>query len=65
MAEIQDGPDPGFLFILSNNVRFGFVTTECTDEVRQQASEAGAEFFMTKPFTPEKLEAQFNSEAKA
>lgn len=48
-----------------NNVPFGFITTECTDDVREAAKEAGALFFMTKPFTPEKFEAQFNNEIKA
>ncbi len=41
-----------------NQVTFGFVTTECTDDVRGTAKEAGAEFFITKPFTPEKFEAE-------
>jgi two-component system chemotaxis response regulator CheY len=37
----------------SVNVKFGFVTTEGTAEMRAQASEAGALFVITKPFTPE------------
>lgn len=41
-----------------NNVQFGFVTTECTEAVRQSAFETGASFFMTKPFTPEKFQLQ-------
>jgi two-component system, chemotaxis family, chemotaxis protein CheY len=32
--------------------RFGFVTTESTPEMRQRAIASGAEFFITKPFTP-------------
>lgn len=44
-----------------NEVRLGFVTTECTEEVRQIADEAGASFFITKPFTPEKLEFEFEA----
>ncbi|MCP4507228.1 MAG: response regulator [Fuerstiella sp.] len=38
-----------------NTVHFGFVTSESTDEMRQQATSAGAGFFVTKPFTPESL----------
>ena len=32
-------------------VPFGFVTSETSDEMRQLASDAGALFFITKPFT--------------
>jgi two-component system chemotaxis response regulator CheY len=39
-----------------NTVHFGFVTSESTAEMRDQATEAGAGFFVTKPFTPESLE---------
>lgn len=35
------------------NVRFGFVTTEGTPEMRSTASAAGAAFVISKPFTPE------------
>lgn len=35
------------------NVKFGFVTTERTPEMRVRASEAGASFLIVKPFTPE------------
>jgi two-component system chemotaxis response regulator CheY len=34
-----------------NQVRFGFVTSEGTEEIRQQAVDAGALFLVTKPFT--------------
>lgn len=34
-------------------VRFGFVTTEATPEMRQRAESAGASFLISKPFTPE------------
>lgn len=34
-----------------NPVRFGFVTSEGTDEMRAIASEAGASFVIAKPFT--------------
>ena len=32
---------------------FGFVTSECSDEMRSQATAAGAAFLIAKPFTPE------------
>jgi two-component system chemotaxis response regulator CheY len=32
--------------------RFGFVTTESTQEMKQRALASGASFFITKPFTP-------------
>jgi two-component system, chemotaxis family, chemotaxis protein CheY len=35
---------------------FGFVTSESTDEMRDQALKAGAIFLITKPFTPESFE---------
>ena len=34
-------------------VKFGFVTTERTPEMRVRASEAGAAFLIVKPITPE------------
>lgn len=40
-----------------NRVTFGFVTSEGTPEMRKAAFEAGASFLVTKPFTPEALEA--------
>jgi len=40
-----------------NNVPFGFVTSEGTDDVRKQASDAGALFFVCKPFTADELAA--------
>lgn len=33
-----------------NRVRFGFVTSEGTDDMRQLAKDEGAEFLITKPF---------------
>ena len=33
----------------------GFITTENTEAVRQQAHEMGARFLVAKPFTPESL----------
>jgi two-component system chemotaxis response regulator CheY len=35
------------------NVRFGFVTSESTTDMREQAIAAGAEFLIAKPFTAE------------
>ena len=34
-------------------VRFGFVTTEATPDMRQRAAAAGASFLIAKPFTPD------------
>jgi len=34
-------------------VKFGFVTTEATPDMRQRAAAAGASFLVSKPFTPE------------
>jgi two-component system chemotaxis response regulator CheY len=34
-----------------NNVPFGFVTSECTPEMKDAAESAGALFFIVKPFT--------------
>lgn len=39
-----------------NNVKFGFVTTESTAEMRAAAKEAGAQFLVAKPFTAESFE---------
>jgi two-component system, chemotaxis family, chemotaxis protein CheY len=38
-------------------VRFGFVTTEGTPDMRAMADEAGALFLIAKPFTPEQFES--------
>jgi two-component system chemotaxis response regulator CheY len=43
-----------------NNVKFGFVTSECTPEMRQQAEAAGAAFFIVKPFTAERFDEVFS-----
>lgn len=36
-----------------HGVKFGFVTSESTDEMRARANEAGALFLIAKPFTPD------------
>src|SRR6185312_15322745 len=36
-------------------VPFGFVTSETTDEVKSQATSAGARFFLGKPFTADAM----------
>jgi two-component system chemotaxis response regulator CheY len=43
-----------------NGVKFGFVTSECTPEMRRQAKEAGAQFFIVKPFTTERFDEIFS-----
>ena len=36
-------------------VRFGFITTEGTPEMRQKVKDAGADFLIAKPFTAETM----------
>jgi two-component system, chemotaxis family, chemotaxis protein CheY len=43
-----------------NEVKFGFVTSECTAEMQQAAEEAGALFFIIKPFTAERFDEVFS-----
>ncbi len=38
-------------------VKFGFVTTETSDAMRERAIAAGALFLVAKPFTPEAMQA--------
>jgi two-component system chemotaxis response regulator CheY len=38
-------------------VKFGFVTTESTPEMVTRATEAGALFLISKPFTPEQFQS--------
>ncbi len=40
-------------------LKFGFVTTETSDEMRKRATAAGALFLVGKPFTPEAMQAAF------
>lgn len=39
-----------------NTVKFGFVTTESTADMRAAAKQAGAQFMIAKPFTAESFE---------
>lgn len=41
---------------VGNPVKFGFITTESTSEMRTKAIEAGAQFLIAKPFTAESFE---------
>lgn len=38
------------------DVTFGFITTESSKEMRQKATDAGAQFLISKPFTLESFE---------
>lgn len=40
-------------------LKFGFITTEATAEMRARAKEAGACVLVAKPFTPESFKAAF------
>jgi two-component system chemotaxis response regulator CheY len=40
--------------------KFGFVTTEGTDAMREQAEELGARFIITKPFTADSFKAELD-----
>jgi len=42
------------------SIPFGFVTSEGTPAVREQAIAAGASFHITKPFTPETFHAELS-----
>jgi two-component system chemotaxis response regulator CheY len=39
-----------------NETPFGFITSESTMEMRELAAEAGADFLLAKPFTPDDME---------
>jgi two-component system chemotaxis response regulator CheY len=45
-------------------VKFGFVTTEATPDMRQRATTAGASFLISKPFTPESFKAALGGHIK-
>jgi two-component system chemotaxis response regulator CheY len=40
-----------------NLVHFGFITSEASAEIKQLALDSGANFLLTKPFTPEDVQA--------
>jgi two-component system, chemotaxis family, chemotaxis protein CheY len=42
-----------------NDVKFGFVTSECTPEMQHAAEAAGSLFFIVKPFTAERFDEVF------
>ena len=42
-----------------NDVKFGFVTSECTPEMQQAAESAGSLFFIVKPFSAERFDEVF------
>lgn len=56
-------PEMGGLELLKSmreegiGVRLGFITSECTQEMISSAIAAGAEFVLTKPFTPAGLKS--------
>jgi len=41
-------------------VKLGFITSEQTPEIKQQARQAGARFFIAKPFTPEEFKVKLH-----
>jgi two-component system chemotaxis response regulator CheY len=43
----------GRIQALGRPIRFGFVTSESSSEMRTLAEQSGAQFFITKPFTPD------------
>ena len=44
-----------------NDVKFGFVTSESTPEMKDQAEAAGASFFIVKPFSADRFDEVFSS----
>jgi len=44
-----------------STVKFGFVTSEGSEEMRQRAAAAGASFLIAKPFTPEAFDDALRS----
>jgi two-component system chemotaxis response regulator CheY len=45
-------------------VKFGFVTTEATSDMRQRAASAGAKFLISKPFTAESFKDALSAHIK-
>jgi len=46
------------------SVKFGFITTEATPEMRSRATTAGAKFLISKPFTPESFKEALGAHIK-
>lgn len=44
-----------------NHVKFGFITSESSNETKQLAKDTGADFVITKPFTVDTMEAALSS----
>lgn len=42
-------------------IKFGFVTTEATQEMKDKADEMGARFLIAKPFTPDSFKEALGS----
>jgi two-component system, chemotaxis family, chemotaxis protein CheY len=40
----------------ANQVPFGFITSEASAAIKQQAMDSGASFLITKPFSPEQVQ---------
>jgi two-component system chemotaxis response regulator CheY len=45
-------------------LKFGFVTTEATPDMRARATTAGASFLISKPFTPESFKEALGAHIK-
>lgn len=45
-------------------VKFGFITTEATPDMRTRAATAGASFLISKPFTPESFKTALGAHIK-
>ena len=52
LAKVREG---------GNDVTFGFITSEGSAETRKLAIDTGAQFVITKPFTPEAMHATLES----
>jgi two-component system chemotaxis response regulator CheY len=55
---------PEFLQALTDEgieTTFGFVTTETTQEMKDKATELGASFMISKPFTPDSFRSALNA----
>lgn len=55
---------PEFLQVLTDeeiDTTFGFVTTETTQEMKDKATEMGASFLISKPFTPESFRSALDA----